>query len=61
MGFHGIQLLGIGMVGFGIAGAASGGGTPWAFLGLLITFVGMGADPALEEIIERGRRVVPRP
>ena len=56
MGFHGVQLLGIAMVGFGIAGAVTGGGTLWAFLGMLVAFVGIGVDPALEEAIGRGRR-----
>src|SRR5207249_9788357 len=49
MGFHGVQLFGIAMVGFGIAGAATRGGTLWAFLGMLVAFVGIGADPAFEE------------
>jgi len=62
MGFHGVQLFGIAMVGFGIAGAATGGGTLWAFLGMLVAFVGIGADPAFEEVIgPRGRRSAAAP
>ena len=61
MGFHGVQFLGLAMVGFGIAGAATGSGTLWAFLGLLVAFVGMGADPAIEELIDRSRKTPARP
>ena len=58
MGFHGIQLVGIGTIGFGIAGAASGSGTLWAFIGLLITVMGTAIDPAVDDFLDRGRRAL---
>jgi hypothetical protein len=48
------------MVGFGIAGAvANAGGYGWAFFGLLVTLVGIGADPAMEEYLEKQRKAAP--
>jgi hypothetical protein len=55
MGFHGLQLLGLAIVGFGISVTVSGltGGLLIAFFGVILSLVGVGVDWIIEDRIQR--------
>ncbi len=62
MGFHGVQLLSLAFVGYGISVAAVGdySGRYAALWGFLLALIGLFVDPLVDEWMERRRRANPK-